>query len=83
MDKKALRIIFMGTPKFAVPSLKILIENDYNVVGVITAPDRKAGRGQKISMSDVKEYALTQNLNILQPTNLKEGFFFEINLLFI
>lgn len=61
----------MGTPDFAVESLKVLIENKYNVVGVITAPDKKAGRGQKINESAVKKYAVSENLNILQPTNLK------------
>ena len=58
MNKK-LRIIFMGTPDFAVETLKVLIENDYNVVGVITSPDRPAGRGQKINESAVKKYAVS------------------------
>lgn len=66
-----LRIVYMGTPEFAVESLKILVENKFNVVAVITAPDRPKGRGQKLSVSPVKEYALTQNIPILQPTNLK------------
>ena len=61
----------MGTPDFAVTILKKLIEDKYNVVGVITAPDKPAGRGRKINQSAVKKYALTQNLPILQPTNLK------------
>lgn len=61
----------MGTPEFAVESLKILLENNKNVVGVITAPDKPAGRGQKISKSAVKLFAEEQNLKILQPTNLK------------
>lgn len=69
--KKKLRIVFMGTPEFAVPSLEILVENGYNVVGVITAPDKKAGRGQKVRMSAVKESAVKNNLPVLQPTNLK------------
>jgi methionyl-tRNA formyltransferase len=69
--KRALRIIFMGTPDFAVESLKILVENNYNIVGVITAPDKPSGRGQKIHQSAVKKYAIANNLNILQPTNLK------------
>ncbi|MCH2033033.1 MAG: methionyl-tRNA formyltransferase [Tenacibaculum sp.] len=68
---KDLRIVFMGTPDFAVTILKKLIEDKYNVVGVITAPDKPAGRGRKINQSAVKKYALTQNLPILQPTNLK------------
>ena len=80
--KNELRIIFMGTPDFAVESLKILVENKYNIVGVITAPDKKAGRGQKINESAVKKYAAAQNLNILQPTNLKsEEFINEVKIL--
>jgi methionyl-tRNA formyltransferase len=66
-----LRIIFMGTPEFAVPSLKILVENNYQVVAVITAPDKPQGRGQKITGSPVKQYALKHNIPVLQPTNLK------------
>ncbi len=65
----------MGTPDFAVPSLKALIEKGYNVVGVITAPDREAGRGRKIMMSAVKKFALENNLNILQPQKLKNEYF--------
>lgn len=66
-----LRIIFMGTPEFAVPSLEILVQNNYNVIAVITAPDKPQGRGQKIVYSPVKECALKYKLNVLQPTNLK------------
>ncbi len=69
--KKNLRIVFMGTPDFAVESLKILVENNYNIVGVITAPDKPAGRGQKLQQSAVKQYADQHNLTTLQPTNLK------------
>jgi methionyl-tRNA formyltransferase len=69
--KRDLRIVFMGTPDFAVATLKALIDSEFNVVGVITAPDRPAGRGQKLKASAVKEFALKQNLNVLQPTNLK------------
>lgn len=73
-----LRIIFMGTPDFAVPSLKILVENGYDVVGVITATDKMGGRGKKqLIQSAVKEYALSQNLPILQPKNLKSSAFVE------
>ncbi|WP_338813511.1 methionyl-tRNA formyltransferase [Bernardetia sp. Wsw4-3y2] len=72
-----LRIIFMGTPEFAVSSLDILVENGYNVVAVVTAPDKKAGRGQKINESDVKKAALKHGLPILQPTNLKDESFLE------
>lgn len=70
-----LRIIFMGTPDFAVATLKTLVEAKYNIVGVITAPDKPAGRGQKLSESAVKQYAVSQNLNVLQPTNLKNDAF--------
>ena len=72
-----LRIVFMGTPDFAVTILQHLIKNDYNVVGVITAVDKPAGRGRKINQSAVKKYALSQNLPILQPTNLKNEEFQE------
>ncbi len=65
----------MGTPEFAVESLRILIENKYNVVGVITAPDKPAGRGQKLRQTPVKEYAQSQHLTVLQPTNLKDPAF--------
>lgn len=70
MDKK-LRIIFMGTPEFAVPGLQQLVENGFNVVAVITAPDKPKGRGKKLGTSPVKDYAVSQNLPVLQPTNLK------------
>ena len=66
---KELRIIFMGTPDFAVATLKALVEHNYKVVGVITAPDKPAGRGRKLNESAVKTYANSQNLTILQPTN--------------
>jgi methionyl-tRNA formyltransferase len=72
-----LRIVFMGTPEFAVGILDTIIKNNYNVVGVITAADKPAGRGQKIKYSAVKEYALSHNLKLLQPTNLKEESFLE------
>lgn len=72
MRKEDLRIVFMGTPGFAVESLKALVEHNYNIVGVITSPDKPAGRGYKIQQSPVKEYALSANLNILQPANLKD-----------
>lgn len=70
-----LRIIFMGTPEFAVGILDTIIKNNYEVVGVITAADKPAGRGQKIKYSAVKEYALANNLTLLQPTNLKDESF--------
>lgn len=68
---KDLRIVFLGTPDFAVGILKSLIEAEQNIVGVITAPDRPAGRGRKLKPSAVKEYAMSQALPVLQPTNLK------------
>jgi methionyl-tRNA formyltransferase len=70
-----LRIVFMGTPEFAVGILDTIIKNNYEVVGVITAADKPAGRGQKLKYSAVKEYALANNLNLLQPTNLKDESF--------
>lgn len=72
MKMEKLRIVFMGTPEFAVGILDTIIKNNYNVVGVITAADKAAGRGQKIKYSAVKEYALANNLPLLQPTNLKD-----------
>ena len=70
-----LRIVFMGTPVFAIGILDAILKENYEVVGVITAADKPAGRGQKIKYSAVKEYALEHNLNLLQPTNLKEETF--------
>lgn len=67
-----LRIVFMGTPEFAVGILDTIIKNKYEVVGVITAVDKPAGRGQKLKYSAVKEYALEHKLNLLQPANLKD-----------
>ncbi len=72
-----LRIIFMGTPDFAVASLKKLIESNYNVVGVITAPDKQAGRGLQLAGSAVKKFALAHDLKILQPPKLKDPTFLE------
>lgn len=74
-----LRIVFMGTPDFAVGILDTIYQNNYEIVGVITAPDKPAGRGQKVSTSAVKDYAVSKNLRLLQPTNLKsEGFLAEL-----
>jgi len=72
-----MRIVFMGTPDFAVESLKVLVENNYQVVGVITMPDKPAGRGHKIQYSPVKQYALECGLRILQPEKLKDEAFLE------
>ncbi|HCQ29889.1 MAG TPA: methionyl-tRNA formyltransferase [Flavobacteriales bacterium] len=75
--KQDLRIIFMGTPDFAVPSLDILLKHNYNIVAVVTAPDKPAGRGRKLQQSAVKKYALEHNLPVLQPVNLKAPDFIE------
>ncbi|MEZ5027110.1 MAG: methionyl-tRNA formyltransferase [Chitinophagales bacterium] len=75
--QRDLRIVFMGTPDFAVPSLDILIQQNYKVVGVITTPDKPAGRGQQLQQSAVKKYALEKNLNVLQPEKLKNPDFIE------
>ncbi len=69
------RIVFMGTPEFAVATLQKLIENNYNVVGVVTAPDKPAGRGKKLRKSAVKLFAEQHGLPVLQPTNLKSDEF--------
>jgi methionyl-tRNA formyltransferase len=77
--KSRLKIVFMGTPDFAVPSLDILFKSGYEVVGVVTVPDKPAGRGQLLKYSPVKNYALKQNLKLLQPINLKNpGFIGEL-----
>src|SRR5260221_598576 len=67
-----MRIVFMGTPDFALPSLRILLENRYPIVGVVTVPDKPAGRGQQVATSPVKEFARQSGLNLLQPDSLKE-----------
>jgi methionyl-tRNA formyltransferase len=72
-----LRIVFMGTPDFAVATLKTLVESNYNIVGVITAPDKPAGRGRRLNESAVKLYAKKADLTILQPTNLKNEEFLD------
>ena len=77
MNEISLRVIFMGTPEFAVASLQALVERGIPVVAVITAPDKPRGRGRKIGHSPVKEYALSQGLPVLQPTNLKSAEFLE------
>ncbi|MEO9484417.1 MAG: methionyl-tRNA formyltransferase [Ekhidna sp.] len=74
---KELRIIFLGTPDFAAASLKKLVENQVNIVAVVTAPDKPKGRGKKLGMSAVKEYALEAGLPVLQPPNLKSADFLE------
>lgn len=77
MKKEELRIVYMGTPDFAVEPLRCLVEGGYNIVGVITMPDKPAGRGHKLQYSPVKQYALEHNLNLLQPERLKDEAFVE------
>ncbi len=72
-----LKILFLGTPDFAVASLRILVESGYDIVGVITAPDKQAGRGLKLQQSPVKSYSVANGLKVLQPTNLKAPDFLE------
>src|SRR5437763_1421690 len=66
------RIVFMGTPEFAVASLHALLENGFHVVAVVTAPDKPAGRGLKLSESAVKRYAAERGIPVLQPVKLKD-----------
>ena len=77
MNKSDLRIVFFGTPDFAVESLRRLLDGGYNVVAVVTAPDKPAGRGRSIQMSDVKKFALEAGLPVLQPVKLKDPEFIE------
>lgn len=76
-DKKDLRIVFFGTPEFAVESLDRLVKGGYNVVGVVTMPDKVGGRGNKVVQSEVKLYAVEHNLNLMQPEKLKDPSFVE------
>ena len=75
MDKKDIRIVYMGTPDFAVESLRALVEGGYNVVAVVTMPDKPAGRGHQLQYSAVKQYALSVGLPIMQPERLKDESF--------
>ncbi len=77
MNKSDLKIVFFGTPEFAVESLDALIKNEFNVVGVVTMPDKIAGRGHKLYQSDVKRYAVEHNLPLLQPEKLKSEDFLQ------
>ena len=77
MDKKDLKIIYLGTPDFAVESLRALVENGYNVVAVVTMPDKPAKRGHQLQFSPIKEYALSVGLPVLQPERLKDPDFIE------
>lgn len=72
-----MKIVFLGTPDFAVASLQALVESSHDVVGVVTMPDKKAGRGRKLTASPVKEFAVQHNIPVLQPTNLKAPEFVE------
>ena len=72
MDKENFRIVFMGTPEFAVESLKALVEKNFHIAGVVTNPDKPAGRGQKIAESAVKKYAKKKGLPVIQPKNIKD-----------
>lgn len=77
MNKSDLRIVYLGTPEFAVASLRALVEGGYNVVAVVTMPDKPAGRGHQVQYSDVKKYALEAGLPVLQPEKLKDEAFIE------
>jgi methionyl-tRNA formyltransferase len=77
MTKEDLRIVYLGTPEFAVASLRALVEGGYNVVAVVTMPDKPAGRGHQLQYSDVKKYALEVGLPVLQPEKLKDEAFIE------
>lgn len=77
MKKEDLRIVYMGTPEFAVEPLRCLVEGGYRVVGVITMPDKPAGRGHRLQYSPVKQYALEHDLPLLQPERLKDETFLE------
>jgi methionyl-tRNA formyltransferase len=73
-----LKLVFMGTPEFAATSLRVLLTNGFNVAAVVTAPDKPSGRGRKLTMSPVKEFALQKSLLVLQPPNLKDPEFIEV-----
>ncbi len=75
MKKEDLRIVFLGTPDFAVESLRRIYDGGYNIVGVVTMPDKPAGRGHKLLQSPVKQFAVEHNLNLMQPVNLKDEAF--------
>ena len=77
MDKEELKIVFFGTPQFAVESLSKLVESGFNIAAVVTMPDKEGGRGKKLIESDVKKFAIENNLCLLQPTKLKEQGFLE------
>ena len=72
-----MKIVFFGTPDFAVATLNAIVENKFEVLAVVTAPDKQSGRGMKLQESAVKKYALEKNLTILQPEKLKDALFIE------
>jgi len=73
----ALRVVFMGTPDFAVASLDAIYSSEYELVGVVTVPDKPAGRGLQVQSSEVKKYALEKGISLLQPVKLKDFEFIE------
>lgn len=77
MTKSDIRIIFLGTPEFATASLRALVDGGYNIVAVVTMPDKPAGRGHQMQFSDVKKYALSVGIPVLQPEKLKDENFIE------
>lgn len=77
MEKNELRIVFLGTPDFAVESLRRIVDGGYNVVGVVTMPDKPAGRGKHLQQSAVKQFAVSRGLNVMQPERLKDDAFVE------
>ena len=77
MESSHLRIVFFGTSEFAVASLELLLKNNYQIAGVVTIPDKPAGRGQKIRFSPIKNFALENNLLLLQPEKLRDPTFLE------
>jgi methionyl-tRNA formyltransferase len=78
LSKFKQKVLFYGTPSFAVESLDFLVKQGINIIGVVTAPDRKSGRGQQLQFSDVKKYALDNDIEVFQPTNLKSEVFQEV-----
>ena len=77
MEKNELRIVFLGTPDFAVESLRRIVDGGYNVVGVVTMPDKPAGRGKHLQQSAVKQFAVSRGLKVMQPERLKDDAFVE------
>ncbi len=72
-----MKIIFMGTPEFSIPSLKILIENNHEILAVVSTPDKERGRGQRVTFTAVKQYAIEHNIQVYQPKKLKDNIEFE------